>query len=378
MEVKIEPNNGPKGREDLRKGIVMNFVAGVGFGILAAFFFIQLGAAPISPVAFVVILPLCIGLISSLAGVGGHFIANLLERVGVTSNAKRQAISFLIIAAITILIVGTTVSFLGIEDFFPSLHRYAAWAGAAGLIFGAIIAITSYRADLIRQKMELLERQNQHLAELASREALLREAARNLTVAEERNRMARELHDSISQGVHGIVYSLRSLRGILQNDPRGMEILSHLEETADGTLKELRRLVMELTPSALEDHGLEEAVRLLCDLFSRRQRVKVELTLDYNGELSPDQEVAIYRITQEALTNIQKHAGASTVYVALTRDESGTTLNIKDNGKSFNPQTIKKGHGLANMTERARQSGGSIQIQAQPETGTTITLEYAK
>lgn len=218
----------------------------------------------------------------------------------------------------------------------------------------------------------------ERLAELALREELLQKAARNLAVAEERNRMARELHDSITQNIHGILYSLRPLREVLAGNQQGMKILNHLEETAAGALQELRRLVMELSPSPLEDRSLEEALSLQCDLFTRRTQVELSLELDYNGTLQPDQEMAVYRITQEALANIQKHAEAGRVVVSLQSDADTVCLSITDNGKGFDPKTAGKGHGLANMAQRARQSGGKLEIKSAPRQGTTITLKFAK
>jgi signal transduction histidine kinase len=157
-----------------------------------------------------------------------------------------------------------------------------------------------------------------------------------------------------------------------------MEILGHLNETAEGTLKELRRLVMELSPSPLEDHGLVDALDLHCDLFSRRQKVQMDLNLNYGGELQPDQEVAIYRITQEALANIQKHASASHIHVSLISEKDATVLTIRDNGTGFDAGSAKKGQGLKNIADRTRQSGGKLQIQSGPGQGTTISVEYIK
>jgi signal transduction histidine kinase len=157
-----------------------------------------------------------------------------------------------------------------------------------------------------------------------------------------------------------------------------MKILNHLEETAANALQELRRLVMELSPSPLEDRSLEEALTLHCDLFARRTQVELNLELDYNGALQPDQEMAVYRITQEALANIQKHAEAGRVAVSLQSKDGATCLSITDNGKGFEPQTAKKGHGLTNMADRARQSGGRLEIKSAPLQGTTVILRFSK
>ena len=178
----------------------------------------------------------------------GALLESRLASWGVKGGLVRLAISFTLVAFLTLAITFAGTSLLGDLSFISDMNQFTLLGAAAGITFGAIFALFNYRAETIRQRIQLLELENRHLADLASREELLREAARNLAVAEERNRMARELHDSISQGVHGIVYSLRSLRAVLADNPRGREILGHLEETAADTLKELRRLVMELTP----------------------------------------------------------------------------------------------------------------------------------
>ena len=156
-------------------------------------------------------------------------------------------LSFLLIALLFALVF-SALSFSGVLPL-ESGQRYDVWMMLAGLAFGAVFALIVYRTERTRERLILLELENRHLAELAAREDLLREAARNLAVAEERNRMARELHDSISQGMHGIVFALRSLRTSLAGNSRGLETLDALEETAAATLRELRRLIVELEPS---------------------------------------------------------------------------------------------------------------------------------
>lgn len=360
-----------------RKIFLISAGAGAGFGLVAAAIFVKLELSPWPPPLFFTVMIIGVAVYSGLLGLGTTYLEDYLRRKGMSNHLQRLAISFgaaflvsLAIAyGITIIAGGTEIS--------PAPYWYMLWSTLAGIAFGIIFALFNYRAEIIRQKIRILELENRRLAELALREELLREAARNLAVTEERNRMARELHDSITQDIHGILYSLRPLREVLSGNQQGMRILNHLEETAANTLQELRRLVMELSPSPLEDRSLEEALSLHCDLFARRTQVELNLELDYNGNLQPDQEMAVYRITQEALANIQKHAEASRVAVSLQSMDGATCLSITDNGKGFDPQTVKKGHGLANMADRARQSGGRLEIKSAPGQGTTIILEFS-
>lgn len=362
-------------KQEHRKSFLVSAGAGAVFGLIAGALFHQLGYSPWPPLLFIPVAITTVALFSGCAGLIGSLLESFLLRRGVRKPLFRLAISFGIVALLTLSIALTAIFFLGGADLFTEVNHYTLLGTAAGITFGAVFALFNYRSETIRQKMQLLEMENRHLADLAAREELLREAARNLSVAEERNRMARELHDSISQGVHGIVYSLHSLRPLLADNQRGREILGHLEETAGDTLRELRRLVMELTPSPLEDHGLEEALKLHCDLVSRRQKIELVLDLQYDGRLQPDQEVTIYRITQEALANIQKHAGASRIEVSLHSGKD-TVLIIRDNGCGFDPDIVKHGHGLVNMTSRARQSGGFLVVDSRPGQGSIITVRF--
>ncbi len=361
-----------------RKIFLISAGAGAGFGLVAAVIFMNQELVPWPPALFFPVMTIGIAVYSGLLGLGTSYLEDRLRRRGMDNPFQRLAISFgaaflvsLAVAYGVIIIVnGLKISALS--------HRYTIWGTVAGMAFGVIFALINYRAEITRQKMRILELENRRLAELAMREELLRKAARNLAVTEERNRMARELHDSITQNIHGILYSLRPLREVLTGNQQGMKILNHLEETAAGALQELRRLVMELSPSPLEDRGLEEALSLHCDLFARRTQVELRLELGYNGTLQPDQEMTVYRITQEALANIQKHAEASRVVVSLQNGADTTCLSITDNGKGFEPQTAKKGHGLANMADRARQSGGRLEIKSAPLQGTTVILRFSK
>jgi signal transduction histidine kinase len=360
-------------REDARKAFTVCAVAGGGFGLVAGAIFLFLGVAPHNqPVLFLAALSLFTAVISGLGGLGGTYLNGVLLRLGISNPFGRMLLTFVIICAIPI---GAAMLFI-VRGFDPDLRRYSLLGVFLGLVFGSLVAFINYRLWTVQQRVIALEMENRYLAELAGKNRLLQEAARNLAVAEERNRMARELHDSISQGMHGIVYSLHSLRHLLGSGGREGEILDHLEETTQLTLQELRRMIMELKPSPLEDHGLERALRWHCEIFARRQEVELDQRLKYHGGLSPEQEVALYRILQEALANIQKHAGASLVNVSLEENETQVTMTVRDNGQGFDLSTVKKGNGLENMTARARQNGGSLHLQPSLGEGTCLEVVF--
>lgn len=359
------------------KTFLLSSGAGALFGLAAAIVLNRMGLVPDPGGAlFIAAVTLLAGCYSGLAGMGGAYLDEQLRRRGMERVLPRLAISFGVVALLTAALAWLGFTLFGAASSGLEMQRIAAGGIIAGLIFGALFALGNYLLWRNRQKMILLEMENRHLAELASREELLREAARNLAVTEERNRMARELHDTISQGMHGIVYSLRSLHDLLDSSERGMKILGHLEQTADETLQELHRLVEELSPSPLEDYGLADALRRHCDLFARRYGLDLELCLHYDGGLQSGQEAAIFRIVQEALTNAWRHAGAARVCVELTGGPGGAVLAVRDDGRGFDPAAAPRGRGLENMEARARRNGGHFGIISAPGTGAEIEVRF--
>ena len=362
-----------KSDESPGKIFIVCALAGGCFGLVVGIIFSILGITPFTPVALMIGgLTLFPALISGLGGMGGYYLELFFLRRGMSSPVHRLLITFIIIAVIPF----SVTTLLIFRNFNPEVQRYSFIATFLGVVFGALIAFINYRLWTVKQKMATLEMENRYLAELAEKNQLLQEAARNLAVAEERNRMARELHDSISQGIHGIVYSLRSMRKITGTTGREGEILQYLEETTEATLQELRRLIMELKPSPLEEHNLTDALSLHCDLFARRQKVQADLQIEYAGNLQSEQEVALYRIAQEALANIQQHAGADKVEVRLAENAGTVKLTVKDNGRGFDPATVKKGNGLDNMAIRARQNGGDFRLHSHPGEGTMLEVSF--
>ncbi|MFP4017272.1 MAG: sensor histidine kinase, partial [Halanaerobiales bacterium] len=286
-----------------------------------------------------------------------------------------------------VLIFSIIVTFFGIFLYDPrySLHSFTQnnllYGVLIGCFFGLIIMILEYNSWKTKKKMLVLELENKYLEELTEKDEILQEASKNLYITEERNRMARELHDSISQGIHGIIYSTKSLQQHLKQDKIDIAklqiITEHLEATAEVTLGELRSMIMELKPALLEDKGLYRALVLLLDLFAKRQNIIVNQDIEEIEGLTPEQEVAIYRIVQEALTNIQKHSSANHVSVSLKKsDTEGIILSIQDNGKGFDLNENKEGNGLKNMKTRSKNNGGELIIDSHPENGTLIEVVF--
>lgn len=291
--------------QDLKKVILFGFVFGIIFSLLLSVSNFEIDSL------FLWFIPFLVAVLCVIGAFVGEFVANSFKSRGVTNEPLIQMISFLCAALVNVLIVYTIVFFTGMA----TLQRDLAIGSLLGLSVGAIYMIYSYRLDQIKERMKFLE-------ELSEKNKQLQEASRKLAITEERNRMGRELHDSVSQGLHGLIFSLHSLRHELkQPDDRVSEIITYIEKTANATLDELRTMIEELKPSLLAEEGLEEAIKVNAHLFEQRNEIPVEIEIELIDEISPSLELAIYRINQEALANIEKHANANHVYVKLTTDD---------------------------------------------------------
>lgn len=369
---KNKPNILPE-QDNIRK--VLSLTAGVGgaFGLLITALVFSMYGFPTSNLPYMIGIPLFCASIAGLAGVGSVYISRFMIKIGITNSVKRQIIGNGVVILITMIGGLSIVAFFGFiksKDQLP----FIATTTIIGLIFGMVVGVVDSRLWKMRQKVLTLELENKYLAELAEKDQQVQETTKNLIIAEERNRMARDLHDSISQGIHGIIFTVHSLRQQLGNgDQRTARILDHLEKTADATLGELKAMILELKPSLLEERGLAEAIKLNCDLFTQRLGIQMELQLENQIGLTPGQEIALYRIIQEALANIQQHAGAKQVKVSLVREgNQQVRLMIQDDGKGFDIEQIKRGNGLNNMEARCRENAGTFRIIAGQDAGTTI------
>jgi signal transduction histidine kinase len=213
-------------------------------------------------------------------------------------------------------------------------------------------------------------------AAVAIENARFYEQAQSLAVLEERQRLARELHDSVSQALYGIALGARTARTLLDHDPaRVAEPLDYVLNLAEAGLTEMRALIFELRPESLATEGLGAALGKMADAIRARHRLAVELDLGDELSASLPTKEALYRIAQEATNNAIKHARASLLTITLTSDDSGYHLAIRDDGVGFDPHGQFDGHfGLTSMRERAARLGGAVELMSVPGAGTTIAV----
>ena len=204
----------------------------------------------------------------------------------------------------------------------------------------------------------------------------LRRQAAELASSEERSHLARELHDSVTQALFSMTLLSRSIELLLDKDPSQVpEKLASLRELQRDALAEMRALIFELRPGNIEEHGLIQALRTHSASLSGRIGLPVVVEADLDERPSLDVEEALYRIAQEALHNVVKHAGARQVRIEVGRVADGILVRVVDDGRGFDPDTVPDGHlGLAGMRSRAERLGGRLTVTSAPGRGTTIEV----
>jgi signal transduction histidine kinase len=225
---------------------------------------------------------------------------------------------------------------------------------------------------------ELIEMLAPHAA-LAMENARLSERSRELSIVEERNRLARDLHDSLVQKLFGVVLAAKSASTLLERDAADARAqVDRLGELAQDAISELRSLVFQLRPVAIETEGLAEALRKHVDVLRRVHATTLELELSGMPRLRPGVDEEVFRIAQEALHNALRHARAGRIAVRLEENGGGLALSVSDDGVGFDPGAPAlraRRLGLTSMEERAREIGGRFSIASAPGAGTSVRLE---
>jgi signal transduction histidine kinase len=245
------------------------------------------------------------------------------------------------------------------------------------LLVGLIVAVVATR-HVGRLEHEIERRQ---AAERQTRRDLERLSARLVTAQEEERRsLARELHDAVGQALTAIKMEMGvAMRGV-ETDSRARRALDEGRAIAESTLQNVRDLSQLLHPSMLDDFGLPEAVSAHLRSFSKRTGIRTQLTHErMDDRLSPEIEVCVYRIVQEALTNVARHSGASSCTVSLVRREGMLHLTIEDDGRGIDAAAARASDarrrlGLIGMRERAQALAGTFVIENRHEGGTRVTV----
>ncbi|MFG2682665.1 GAF domain-containing sensor histidine kinase [Streptomyces sp. NPDC048392] len=225
---------------------------------------------------------------------------------------------------------------------------------------------------------ELLGILAQHAA-IALTNARLYERSRELTIAEERSRLAHELHDAVSQKLFSLRLTAQAATALVDRDPaRAKSELHQVATLAAEAADELRAAVVELRPAALEEDGLVATLRTQIQVLDRAHAARVTFASHGVRALPVAQEEAMLRVAQEALHNALRHSGAEHVDVNLHRRGPGAVLRVSDDGVGFDPRTVRRAGrhlGLVSMRDRAGGTGGRLTVRSAPGKGTTIEME---
>jgi signal transduction histidine kinase len=247
-------------------------------------------------------------------------------------------------------------------------------------IVGAIYLTDRIGADEFSESdQQLIEMLAVHAA-IAIEKTRLYERSRELSIVEERNRLARELHDSVTQKLFGLTLTAEAAATVIDRDPdEAKRQIERLQGLSREAMEELRSLIFELRPPAVESEGLAVALRKHVDVLQRVHGHDVNLHVETDAE--PDGAGDVMRIAQEALQNALRHAHASRVDVSLEARNGRLRLAVTDDGVGFDPDEPglrSRRLGLTSMEERARALGGTLTIESEPGAGTTIALEVPR
>ncbi|PBC64782.1 diguanylate cyclase [Streptomyces sp. Tue6028] len=225
---------------------------------------------------------------------------------------------------------------------------------------------------------ELLTILAQHAA-IALTNARLYERSRELTIAEERSRLAHELHDAVSQKLFSLRLTAQAAAALVDRDPsRAKGELQQVAALAAEAADELRAAVVELRPTALDEDGLVATLRNQIQVLDRAHSARVGFSSRGVRALPAAQEEALLRVAQEALHNALRHSGAARVDVTLEKHGQGAVLRVTDDGSGFEPAAIRSAGrhlGLVSMRDRASGVGGNLTVESAPGKGTTIEME---
>jgi nitrate/nitrite-specific signal transduction histidine kinase len=246
-----------------------------------------------------------------------------------------------------------------------------------GRVLGTIFAITHDAREFTEQDVQLLTSIGNQIG-VAVENARLYEQAQQSAIIEERSRLARELHDSVTQSLYSLTLLAEAGQRLAKagDIERAREYLHRLGEIGQQSLKEMRLLVYELRPLALREEGFVGALNQRLDAVERRAGVEARMVTEGKLELPENVEEALYRIAQEALNNALKHAAPTSVEVTIRADGRRVELEVADDGRGFDLDAVEGGGGmgLVSMRERAEKIGGTLQVISAAGEGTRVKV----
>jgi len=248
-------------------------------------------------------------------------------------------------------------------------------SGIILLLFVALLVYRNFRNrhKILKQSEEL---KMQKIQELENEKQLI--AARSLLQGqeEERTRLARDLHDGVGGLLSGVKLSMSNMKGNFFLSEENALAMSNVIMQLDQSIAELRRVSHNMMPESLIKYGLKEALENYCETLNISGKIKVQLqTYGMEERMEQSNEIVAYRMVQELLNNVIKHADAKNVLIQLVRKQDHFTLTVEDDGKGFDPKEISSGAGLQNIKARAEYLNGTLDIVSSRGEGTSVTIE---
>jgi len=273
----------------------------------------------------------------------------------------------------------------------PGLREYRALLGiplsVGGQMYGGLVLFFGHERPFPEEDLELGFNLADQAA-LAIANAQLRDRAEEMAAATERSRLARDLHDAVTQTLFSASLIAEVLPSAWERDQReGLQLLQDLRQLTRGALAEMRTLLLELRPAALVETSLSDLLRQLADAVTGRTGAPVTVTVEGKIDLPSDVHVALYRIAQEALNNVVRHARASQVAIGLhcvsspgatdKEDQGIVELRVTDDGRGFDPSSVSPDHlGLGIIRERAQAIGATVEVESHPGHGTQLIVVW--
>lgn len=305
-------------------------------------------------------------------GESGNVLGAFFVQVALPQTQEalvRSVLNGLLPAMIPIVLsagfVGAIFGFVAARGLTRRLRALAATADAWSQ--GDFTAFVQDRsADEVGQLGQQLNRMAEQLQNLL-------QTREELAAVDERNRLARELHDAVKQQLFAATMQIGAAQARLESDPKGAgQHLADAAELANQAQRELASLIQELRPPALAGRGLAEALEVYAEDWSRQSGVAVQVRVAGARTLPLGVEQALFRVAQEALANTGRHSGATQALVSLVWQDSVVTLEVRDDGRGFVPASTASGYGLESMRQRVASLGGELRVASKPGAGTTV------
>ena len=308
-----------------------------------------------------------------------YFVLTIMMRLLVNSvcivifTAWQYSLAWPLVLGVAQCVISTALAWPYVHAGGPLYALYFSIIGMQIVTVPAIALVVGWLMREQRRQAQDLDERNRKLARYAS-------TAEQLAITQERNRLARELHDTLAHSLSATAIQIEAAQALAETDEgAGRKMLAQALQTTRNGLTEARRSLHALRASPVEDLGLPQAVRDLAESLAQRAGFKLRLRIDTMPDnLGPEAQQCVYRVAQEALSNAARHAGAGCVEVVLGTQDGRVRLSVSDDGRGFEPQAVAETrYGLRGLRERAEMIGGALLVQSTKDEGTKVAFEMS-